>query len=120
MNKEIKEILDELESVFEISEAPEHIINGFNKIKDYITNLQEENERLKEECKKWKENHKAVCIQRDNILDNIVKDTERRIDYKSRCEKLELENKVLKEQMVAMVQPNYVYGIELQGVGKDE
>ena len=49
MNKEIKEILDELESVFEISEAPEHIINGFNKIKDYITNLQEENERLKEE-----------------------------------------------------------------------
>lgn len=49
--------------------------------------LQEENERLKEQCKEWKENHKAVCIQRDNILNNIVKDTEDRIDYKSRNEK---------------------------------
>ncbi len=46
MKNEIKEILDELESLFEISEAPEHIINGFNKIKDYINNLQEENEDL--------------------------------------------------------------------------
>ena len=26
-------------------------------------------------------------------------------------DKLELENKVLKEQMVAMVKPNYTYGI---------
>ena len=26
-------------------------------------------------------------------------------------DKLELENKVLKEQMVAMVKPNYIYGI---------
>lgn len=54
---------------------------------DYITNLQQENERLKEQCKEWKENHKAVCIQRDNILDNIVKNTEERMDYKSRNEK---------------------------------
>lgn len=42
MKDEIKETLDELESLFEISEAPEHIINGFNKIRDYITNLQEQ------------------------------------------------------------------------------
>ena len=27
-------------------------------------------------------------------------------------DKLELENKVLKEQMVAMVKPNYTYGIK--------
>ena len=46
MSKEIKEILDELESLFEISEAPEHIINGFNKLKDYITNLQQKVEQL--------------------------------------------------------------------------
>ena len=26
-------------------------------------------------------------------------------------DKLELENKVLKEQMVAMVKPNYTYGV---------
>lgn len=38
--------------------------------------------------------------------------------YEQQCEKqrevinkLELENKVLKEQMVAMVKPNYTYGI---------
>jgi len=41
MNNEIKEILEELESLFEVSEAPEHIIKDFDKIKDYITNLQE-------------------------------------------------------------------------------
>ena len=39
--KDIKEILEEFESLFETSEAPEHIIEDFNKIKDYITNLQE-------------------------------------------------------------------------------
>ena len=49
MSKEIKEILDELESLFEISEAPEHIINGFNKLKDYITNLQQKVEQLEKE-----------------------------------------------------------------------
>lgn len=31
--------------------------------------------------------------------------------YKEVIDKLELENKVLKEQMVAMVKPNYTYGI---------
>ena len=41
------------------------------------------NENLKQQCKKQKE-----------VID-----------------KLELENKVLKEQMVAMVKPNYTYGI---------
>ena len=30
---------------------------------------------------------------------------------KEAIDKLELENKVLKEQMVAMVKPNYTYGI---------
>ena len=30
---------------------------------------------------------------------------------KETIDKLELENKVLKEQMVAMVKPNYTYGI---------
>ena len=41
------------------------------------------NENLEQQCKKQKE-----------VID-----------------KLELENKVLKEQMVAMVKPNYTYGI---------
>ena len=30
---------------------------------------------------------------------------------KETIDKLELENKVLKEQMVAMVKPNYTYGV---------
>lgn len=30
---------------------------------------------------------------------------------KENIDKLELENKVLKEQMVAMVKPNYTYGV---------
>lgn len=30
---------------------------------------------------------------------------------KEAIDKLELENKVLKEQMVAMVKPNYTYGV---------
>ena len=32
-------------------------------------------------------------------------------NQKEVIDKLELENKVLKEQMVAMVKPNYTYGI---------
>ena len=31
--------------------------------------------------------------------------------YKEVIDKLELENKVLKEQMVAMIKPNYTYGV---------
>lgn len=81
-NKDIKEI-KWLGQILDYVDTKEHLVDLFN----YITNLQEENERLKEQCKEWKENHKAVCIQRDNILDNIVKDTEDRIDYKSRIDK---------------------------------
>lgn len=40
MKEDIKYLLEEFESLFETSEAPEHIIKDFNKIKDYITNLQ--------------------------------------------------------------------------------
>lgn len=32
-------------------------------------------------------------------------------ELKAEVEKLKIENKVLKDQMVAMVQPNYTYGI---------
>ena len=48
MNEEIREILNEFENLFEISEAPENIIKDFNMIKDYIDNLQQENKQLKE------------------------------------------------------------------------
>ena len=65
------------------------VINGhypfekLNEIKNYIKTLNIKIEHLEQQCKKKKE-----------VID-----------------KLELENKVLKEQMVAMVKPNYTYGI---------
>lgn len=40
MSDEIKEILDEFENLFNTTEAPEHIINDFSKIKKCIINLQ--------------------------------------------------------------------------------
>jgi len=46
MNKEIKEIL---EYVLSLTYGNENAIKGINKIEDYITNLQEENEELKDE-----------------------------------------------------------------------
>lgn len=52
-------------------------------IQEYIDRQQQENKKLRATTKKQKE-----------VID-----------------KLELENKVLKEQMVAMVKPNYTYGI---------
>ena len=56
----------------------------------------------------------CACDDIDNIqkledkiktINNLCKKQKEVID------KLELENKVLKEQMVAMVKPNYTYGI---------
>ena len=45
-------------------------------------------------------------------LINEIKNLEQQCKkQKEVIDKLELENKVLKEQMVAMVKPNYTYGI---------
>ena len=66
--KEIKEILDYIDDRIIPNEK-------WDKIKDYITNLQQENERLKEELK----NRPIVDFTFD-----VYKELE---DYKSRCEK---------------------------------
>ena len=44
----------------------------------------------------------------NDCIKNLQKENEKQ---KEVINKLELENKVLKEQMVAMVKPNYTYGI---------
>lgn len=45
-------------------------------------------------------------------LINEIKDLEQQCKKKKEViDKLELENKVLKEQIVAMVKPNYTYGV---------
>lgn len=55
MNKEeIKEILEELENMYEISKLEEQV-NNINKIRDYIINLQQENKQLKDNWNKLKE-----------------------------------------------------------------
>ena len=45
------------------------------------------------------------------LINEIYKLEQQCKKQKEVIDKLELENKVLKEQMVAMVKPNYTYGI---------
>lgn len=55
MDKEkIIEILEELENIYEISELEEQV-NNINKIRDFMINLQQENEQLKDNWNKLKE-----------------------------------------------------------------
>ena len=58
--------------------------------------------------------NRAKELLNENQEDLIIKYMflEQQINkQKEVIDKLELENKVLKEQMVAMVKPNYTYGI---------
>ena len=45
------------------------------------------------------------------LFNEMINWKEENKKQKEVIDKLELENKVLKEQMVAMVKPNYTYGI---------
>lgn len=91
MKDEIKEIL---EYVLSLTYGNENAIKGINKVEDYITNLQEENERLKVKlnCKEYfsstmPENTEFVILTKENY-DRQQKDIELElIDYKLRNEK---------------------------------
>ena len=53
-----------------------------------------------------------MCSKDGELLLEYVEQLERQCKkQKEVIDKLELENKVLKEQMVAMVKPNYTYGV---------
>lgn len=54
LKEEIKEILEELENMYEISELEEQV-NNINKIRDYIINLQQENQSLKKQLEENKD-----------------------------------------------------------------
>ena len=84
MNNEIKEILDMLKQHISIVS-----IEDEDLLLDYITNLQQENHELKS---------KLECYENG-------------VYYSSKVDELTEENERLKEQMVAMVQPTYTYGI---------
>lgn len=68
LKAEIKEILEELENMYEISELEEQV-NNINKIRDYIINLHQENERLKETENKLNfiKNRKNQGASQENI-----------------------------------------------------
>lgn len=53
-------------------------------------------------------NGKLMYATVNEIVSPILKENKKQ---KEVIDKLELENKVLKEQMVAMVKPNYTYGV---------
>lgn len=57
---------------------------------------------------KWFETKEDELDMALNIIDVLERQCKKQQEV---IDKLELENKVLKEQMVAMVKPNYTYGI---------
>lgn len=82
MNDEIKEILDSLDKIAKAEYYPEDLLTykECQLLLDYITNLQEENERLK------KENKKLSNDLAEAILFN-QKRCEQNKELKQRCEK---------------------------------
>lgn len=78
------------------------------EIKDYLKRVDELGAKLVGEDKEtytW-------LIYGYNQCAKLLNETEQQCkQQKEVINKLELENKVLKEQMVAMVKPNYTYGI---------
>ena len=88
MSDEVKEILDYLKDDNYFTESSEYEVSSYDlfkslnrvqtdKLLDYITNLQEENERLKE--------NKLTPDELANLLNQEL--IKQRDDYKSRCEK---------------------------------
>ena len=87
MNNEIKEILDFKED----ADYKRLSVDEITILRDYITKLQEENERLKELCDKYEEEHStAFNLWKTNIIENVpaFSDIQEQLeDYKSRNEK---------------------------------
>lgn len=67
---------------------------GFGKFKNYYSCWREDNSWFELTDNDFKKGRAIVIKKQKEVID-----------------KLELENKVLKEQMVAMVKPNYTYGV---------
>lgn len=104
MNDGIKEILQELENMYEISELEEQV-NNINKIRDYITNLQQAFEKsyteeqldfavneVKEQLKIEKQYSNQLCNEIDKLR---IKNYE-----------LQQENERLKERVAYLERSN--------------
>lgn len=78
---------------------------------EYYKRIERINNRFKTDRVSADEEYQLVC-QRNYLSTKYIENLEQQCKkQKEVIDKLELENKVLKEQMVAMVKPNYTYGI---------
>ena len=78
---------------------------------EYYKRIEKINNRFKTDRVSTDEEYQLVC-QRNYLSTKYIENLEQQCKkQKEVIDKLELENKVLKEQMVAMVKPNYTYGI---------
>ena len=89
MSDEIKEILEDVKRHLDYVEATKQSSIRDNEMKvmyDYITNLQEENEKLKNLCAKYEEEHNTAFKLWTMKMEEVPTYEEKMI-YKSRCEK---------------------------------
>lgn len=82
MKDKIKEILEELENMYEISELEEQV-NNINKIRDYITNLQQ----IEQEHKKINGELREENSKLEIALQNIQEDYDKRVEENERNKK---------------------------------
>ena len=78
---------------------------------EYYKRIEKINNRFRTDRVSADEEYQLVC-QRNYLSTKYIEHLEQQCKkQKEVIDKLELENKVLKEQMVAMVKPNYTYGV---------
>ena len=79
--------------------------------KEYYKRIEKINNRFRTDRVSADEEYQLVC-QKNYLSTKYIEYLEQQCQkQKEVIDKLELENKVLKEQMVAMVKPNYTYGV---------
>ena len=108
MNDEIKECLDSLyyqddyssisydkllDYIIKLQQYYKDNINKYEELIEKYSNLQQENERLKE-ILKWKQNREPELFTIESVLETNKQLYDERNMYKSRCEKI---NEILKE-----------------------
>lgn len=78
---------------------------------EYYKRIEKINNRFKTDRVSADEEYQLVC-QKNYLSTKYIEYLEQQCKkQKEIIDKLELENKVLREQMVAMVKPNYTYGV---------
>ena len=98
MKDEIKEMINEIKEIIDgylethklkddmMYDTINYKASQWYKLLDYITNLQEENERLKELCDKYEEEH-STAFKIWTMKMKEMPDYEEKLNYKSRCKK---------------------------------